>query len=152
MVYLASLRFAQIFAIAKASDIPIPLCVIATANNIGVNTMSKLFTQFFLVLVILSSVIGCANTGKLMKLQLDMTKEEVIRAMGEPDAARGSMRNKYDQVIEVWEYLLSKTDDDAFHGWKTPYWMYFYNGRLVQWGEAGDWKREADRIYEIRFR
>jgi hypothetical protein len=21
----------------------------------------------------------------------------------------------------------------------------------AQWGEAGDWRREADRIYEIRF-
>ena len=114
--------------------------------------MSKMFMQSFLVLVVLSFVIGCATTGKLMKLQLGMTKEEVVRVMGEPDAARGSMRNKYDQVIEVWEYLLFKTDEDAMYGRKTPYWLYFYNGRLVQWGEAGDWQREADRIHEIRFR
>jgi hypothetical protein len=32
------------------------------------------------------------------------------------------------------------------------YWMYFYDGKLVQWGEAGDWQREADQIYEMRFR
>ena len=32
-----------------------------------------------------------------------------------------------------------------------PYWLYFVNGRLAQWGEAGDWRREADRIYEFRF-
>jgi len=31
------------------------------------------------------------------------------------------------------------------------YWLYFVNGRLVQWGEAGDWRREVDRIYEVRF-
>ncbi len=33
----------------------------------------------------------------------------------------------------------------------TSYWLYFYDGKLVQWGQAGDWKKEADRIYEINF-
>jgi hypothetical protein len=36
-------------------------------------------------------------------------------------------------------------------GKEVPYWFYFVDGRLAQWGEAGDWRREADRIYEIRF-
>lgn len=105
-----------------------------------------------IIIIQLSIYNGCASTGKLLKLQLDLTKEQVIKALGKPDAARGSMRNKYDQVIEVWEYLLSKTDDDAFLGRYTPYWLYFYNGKLVQWGESGDWRSEADRIYEMRFR
>jgi hypothetical protein len=95
--------------------------------------------------------VACATTGKLMNLQLQQTKQEVQTAMGKPTAARGSMTNKYGQVIEVWEYALYKTGDDAFYGNRTFYWLYFYNGKLVQWGEAGDWKREADRIYEIRF-
>ena len=94
---------------------------------------------------------GCATTGKLMNLELQQSKQEVMTAMGKPTAARGSMTNKYGQVIEVWEYALYKTSDDAFYGNPTFYWLYFYNGKLVQWGEAGDWKREADRIYEIRF-
>jgi hypothetical protein len=104
------------------------------------------------ILLSLFFLVGCATTGKLIKLNLDMTKEQVINTIGKPDAARGSMRNKYDQVIEVWEYLEYKTDDHAFYGITTPYWLYFYNGRLVQWGQAGDWKQEADRIYEMRFR
>ena len=28
----------------------------------------------------------------------------------------------------------------------------FVDDKLVQWGEAGDWQKEADRIYELRFR
>jgi hypothetical protein len=95
--------------------------------------------------------VACATTGNLRKLELGMTKDEVVDKLGEPAAARGSMRNKYDQVIEVWEYQLVKPDDAAYHI-TTEYWMYFYSGKLVQWGEAGDWKREADRIYEIRYR
>jgi len=39
----------------------------------------------------------------------------------------------------------------ATPGKEKPYWLYFADGRLGRWGEAGDWRREADRIYEIRF-
>jgi len=79
-----------------------------------------------------------------------------MEILGEPDAARGSIRNKYGQVIEVWEYEKQKRDTrrgNIYTGLApTMYWLYFYDGRLVQWGEAGDWKAEADRIYEMRFR
>ena len=95
---------------------------------------------------------GCATTGKLMKLQLELTKNEVIERIGPPTAARGSITNKYGQVIEVWEYGLYKTVEDALNNDETYYWLFFYDSKLVQWGEAGDWEREADRIYEMRFR
>ena len=36
-------------------------------------------------------------------------------------------------------------------GKEQPYCLYFADGRVAQWGEAGDWRREADRIYEFRF-
>jgi hypothetical protein len=71
--------------------------------------------------------------------------------MDRPTAARGSMTNKYGQVVEIWEYGLYK-QVDAFHGRYTYYWLYFHDNKLVQWGEAGDWQKEADRIYEMRFR
>lgn len=32
------------------------------------------------------------------------------------------------------------------------YYLYFYNGELIQWGRPQDWQKEADRIYEVRFR
>jgi len=115
--------------------------------------MNSNFFRFFGGIVLcIFLVVGCATTGKLMKLNLQMTKPEIISAIGNPTAARGSMTNKYGQVIEIWEYALYKTDDDAFFGRPTFYWLYFYDGKLVQWGEAGDWQREADRIYEMRFR
>lgn len=113
---------------------------------------SERFRFFGILVLYLFLVVGCATTGKLMKLNLQMTKPEVISSIGNPTADRGSMTNKYNQVIEVWEYALYKTDDDAFYGRPTFYWLYFYDGKLVQWGEAGDWQKEADRIYEMRFR
>jgi len=108
----------------------------------------KKILYFILILIFL---IGCATTGKLMNLRLKMFKDDVISVMGNPTAVRGSMTNKYGQVIEVWEYALYRTGDDAFYGIPTYYWLYFYDGNLVQWGQAGDWQREADRIYEMRF-
>lgn len=94
---------------------------------------------------------ACASTGKLMNLELQQSEQQVLKSMGKPTAARGSLTNKYGQVIKVWEYSLFKTSDDAFYRNPTLYWLYFYEGKLVQWGEAGDWNREANRIYEIRF-
>jgi hypothetical protein len=79
--------------------------------------------------------------------------------------------NKYGQRVEVWEYQLSTSSQSAQKlglGALTMgmsllipdrnqilgsyYWLYFVDDRLAQWGQAGDWAREADRIYEIQFR
>lgn len=106
----------------------------------------------FVYVLLLLLLVNCATSGKLIRLQLQMTKSEVTKAIGNPTAARGSITNRYGQVIEVWEYALFKSDNDAFFERRTFYWLYFFDNRLVQWGEAGDWQREADRIYEIRFR
>jgi len=52
----------------------------------------------------------------------------------------------------VWEYRLFKTSHAAFTDRPTYYWLYFCEDELVQWGEAGDWEKEADRIYDMRFK
>jgi hypothetical protein len=128
-----------------------------------------------IVLLLCLGLSGCMTTStrKLREISLDLTKDEVVKRLGEPTAVRGAIRNKYNQNIEVWEYRLSKSQAGKFWGdvgasiltfgiWGiqayedsqsniTNYWLYFYDGRLVQWGQAGDWKREADRIYEINF-
>jgi hypothetical protein len=100
-----------------------------------------------------------------------MSKAEVTYVMGNY-TVRGAVQNKFGQTVEVWEVQLSQpktateiagqvTVAALTFGLTAPvllvpasyknYWLYFVNGRLVQWGEAGDWRREADRIYEVRF-
>lgn len=94
----------------------------------------------------LTVLVGCLTSARnLTRLRLDMPKSEVHSVLGEPTAARGSIRNKFGQVVEVWEYILDR--GGAPDG---TYWLYFHDDKLIQWGEAGDWKREADRIYELR--
>ena len=106
------------------------------------------------------------------EISLGYVKKQVLEEIGEPTVARGAITNKFGQCIEVWEYKLAlPTDETAgtiigksvitfatlgmgavlFKGERKNYWLYFMNDKLVQWGEAGDWRREADRIYEVQF-
>ncbi|MDZ7378816.1 MAG: hypothetical protein ONB06_05645 [candidate division KSB1 bacterium] len=101
-----------------------------------------------------------------------MSKNEVVAVLGEPAAARGAIRNKFNQIIEVWEYTFALPSQDSvgqiagkvaltvvtagvgavmFRPEKKNYWLYFLDDALVQWGEAGDWRTEPERIYEFRF-
>jgi len=127
-------------------------------------------------IVLLSFVTSCVSSvtssGKLRQVSLGMSKEEVVANLGEPTVARGAIRNKFNQVIEVWEYTLALPSQDStgqivgktvftvvtfgigaatFKSEKKNYWLYFLNDELVQWGEAGDWKKEPERIYEFNF-
>ena len=129
--------------------------------------------SFLLVLVLLLS--GCAtihSTKKLRRASLGMSKEEIVKVIGEPTVVRGAIINKFNQTVEVWEYKMDKGKtageigvQAAFaivsFGLLSPalfvpgeiqhYWLYFYDNKLVQWGQAGDWGKEADRIYEFNF-
>lgn len=99
--------------------------------------------KFGILIMALYLFLGCA--GRLMDLHLGMTKSDVVSKIGKPVSARGSITNKHGQVVEVWEYWFYKGPQPA------DYWLYFVENKLVQWGEAGDWQKEADRIYEIKF-
>lgn len=128
-----------------------------------------------LVLLLCLGLAGCAtvqSARKLRQINLGMSKEKIVETMGEPTVVRGAITNKFNQVVEVWEYKIDKGKSakrragEVFftlttfgfgspvlltHGEICNYWLYFHDNKLVQWGQAGDWKAEADRIYEINF-
>lgn len=134
--------------------------------------------QILIVAVTIAAFLtaGCAgntpNSSQLRQISLGMSKNEVVNSLGEPAVVRGSIRNKFGQVIEVWEYKFSLPSSDSagqvagkaaltvitfgigaatFKSEKKDYWLYFQDNKLAQWGEAGDWKKEPDRIYEYNF-
>jgi hypothetical protein len=114
--------------------------------------MKAVLYGLLLVTLILSA---CApRATNLSRISLDMSKNEVRRQIGEPHVVRGSIRNKYSEVIDVWEYHFYRYAGaiEGVSPYYDPYWLYFVNDTLVQWGQAGDWSKEADRIYEVRFR
>lgn len=128
------------------------------------------------IFVIFASLTGCVSrvpsSSQLRQVSLGMSKNEIVTSIGEPSVARGSIRNKYNQAIEVWEYTFALPSKDSagqvtgkaaltvltagigavlFEPEKKDYWLYFLDDTLVQWGEAGDWNKEPERIYEFDF-
>jgi hypothetical protein len=120
---------------------------------------------------------GCAEyleKKDLDVLTINMPREDVISRLKIAGMARGSIVNKFGQVIEVREYQLDNGRDAAdvgvdvvlaictlgitlpasltAHGHIDTYWLYFCEGRLVQWGKAGDWDQTQKSVYEIRYR
>ena len=132
-------------------------------------TLLLIVTAIFSLCIVSACV---TSSEKLVDVQLGMTKGQVRQVLGDPTVARGAIRNKFGQVIEVWEYRLALPSSDtpgqvigksmftvitlgigagSFKGERRDYWMYFLGDQLVQWGEAGDWSREPDRIYQFNF-
>lgn len=113
----------------------------------------KCFYPLILTTIIAIFFIGCAGATdtKLSDVSLGMSKSQVKEVMGNPDVVRGSVINKYNQVIEVWQYKLY-SDWMRMEKNAEIYWLYFADGKIYQWGQAGDWEVESKNLYEIRVR
>lgn len=100
--------------------------------------------------VFLSSCGRYATEKDFDGIALYMNKQDVIEKMSANGIARGSIINKYGQQIEVREYEVK-----VFRPWigtnVDSYWLYFCNGKLVQWGMAGDWAEAQRVVYDINF-
>ena len=80
------------------------------------------------------SLSACANWNvDVGRLQLGMEPEAVREAIGKPFQIRASKIYEGEEFSEVWEYL-----PPAFTWTPKTYWVYFENGKVVQWGEPGD--------------
>jgi outer membrane protein assembly factor BamE (lipoprotein component of BamABCDE complex) len=77
---------------------------------------------------------ACASWNvDVSKLQLGMEPEAVQEAIGKPFTIRASKVYEGEEWSEVWEYL-----PPVFTWTLKTYWVYFQNGKVVQWGEPGD--------------
>lgn len=128
--------------------------------------MKKIVLGVCMISFLLTSCSRYAKESDLDCIKIGMKKEKVMDGITQRGVMRGSLYNKYGDVIEVREYQISKNKDASFYvpiaiatlctfGIAAPlffielppdtYWMYFCNDKLIQWGKAGDWK-EAERI------
>lgn len=107
--------------------------------------MNRLF--YMLSLCTVFTACNSYKNIKLYRISPGMTKGEVVTTLGKaPDNIIGS-KNYPEGLLEVMQYSRK----DAWYGqMQEMYWLYFLNGRLIQWGRPGDWEREADKIYEYR--
>jgi len=119
-----------------------------------------------IILLLVSMMVGCASVGidkdeynqKIRNISIGTSKTDFYGNF--PDAVpRGA--KKYSQgTVEVLEVNVAH-----FSWWPTgnkkrnalgmeghPQWFYFYNDKLIQYGQPNDWPAEPDKIIEIRER
>jgi hypothetical protein len=94
----------------------------------------------FIIIIILALLVGCATSSRrLERVSLGMTKPQVIEALG--SSPRGVSAQ---QGIEMFRYKL---DDGGFM--LKEYWFYFDGGRLVHYGQAGDFNSAAPETKKL---
>lgn len=110
--------------------------------------MKKILVALSVILLIL--VQGCGTPSQRVgNLRLGMTPEEVLEEMGRPYAVRAAKLYRDGTFQEVWEYIPSIFSVALFADrYDKMYWIYFDDGRLVQWGEPGDFTGEEDMVME----
>lgn len=103
-------------------------------------------------------LLGCVSKPMIGKFEFRMTKDEVTKILGKPMVPRGVTFNKFDQVVEVFEYDeykpgddKSKTVTDTAFSKPTFFYLFFYKDQLVLWGESDDWRDSAKLLYETKF-
>ncbi len=77
---------------------------------------------------------GCvtATANKISGVQLGMTKEAVVRVMGNPTSTSAQGGSEY------LNFDLSETNNEAFIGWTKPYYVHLKNGKVESYGRDGD--------------
>lgn len=97
-----------------------------------------------LIVLVVAFVTGCASTPtKVKKLELGMTPEQVKKKAGEPYAIRAAKVYEDGHTEEVWEYVA------RFALYPKDYWVFFENGKVVQWGEPGDFSGMTTKSGEV---
>lgn len=89
-------------------------------------------------------LISCATSRKLNKISVGMTKEQTISILGQPVSVSSPGQNQ-----EFLNYRFSETDNDAFYGITTPYYVLIEYGRVKQFGRHGDFGVTKDQTINI---
>jgi outer membrane protein assembly factor BamE (lipoprotein component of BamABCDE complex) len=63
---------------------------------------------------------------------MGMTKDEVVTTIGKPTSISAKDNTEY------LNYRFSETDDHAFYGITTPYFVRLINGKVDSYGRTGD--------------
>ena len=76
-------------------------------------------------------LLGCATAHKINGVQLGMTKEEILTAIGKPVSISAKDGTEY------LNYRFSETDVHARRGRTTRYFVRLVNGKVDSYGRHG---------------
>jgi hypothetical protein len=101
--------------------------------------MNRVFVAVLLLIPMLLLTACATHSRNVSNLRLGMTPEEALDEMGRPYAIRSSKVFRDGTFTEVWEYIPGVFSVALFADrYDKSYWLVFDNGKLVQWGEPGD--------------
>ena len=86
---------------------------------------------------------GCATANKMSAIRIGMTKDDVAKAIGQPNSISAQGNSEY------LNYALSETGDDAFRGWTKSYYVRLINGKVESYGRTGDF--DSTKTPTVRF-
>lgn len=97
-----------------------------------------------IVMVLMMTMIGCANTSKMNRLSVGMAKSEAIAVMGQPTstAAHGG-------GIELLRYRLASTDSEAWQAMGEEYFVRIVDGKVDSYGKMGDFNSTKDPTINV---
>ena len=85
-------------------------------------------TRLLVLLLAAALMIGCAASAKKMnEVQLGMTEEQVIAAIGEPNSTSSTKG----EVLMKYRFRSSGL-------WTTTYYVRLHNGKVDAFGQVGD--------------
>lgn len=87
----------------------------------------------WVVLAVSVGSMGCANSHKMNRLAIGMTKGEVVKAMGKPTSTASPGPER-----QILVYNLYATGTDAYYGLSTEYFVEMIDGKVNRYGERGD--------------
>jgi hypothetical protein len=96
--------------------------------------------SFLIATIIITS---CATSGRINRINVGMTKNQVISTMGNPKSTSANGN------AEFLNYKLAETDDDAFYGNYTDYYVKLVNGTVESYGRLGDFNSTKDPTINV---
>lgn len=84
----------------------------------------------------------------LHRISLGNTKNEVVQALGNPATVAGAKQFP-GAVVEAWEYQRWREQLGPDYV-EERVWIYFLDGKVVQWAPPASFDAEAQRVYESR--
>jgi SmpA/OmlA family protein len=87
---------------------------------------------------------GCATAPKMNQLSVGMTKQEVVKIMGQPASTASPGHG-----IELLRYHLSETGDQAYYGFTQEYFVKLVGGKVDSYGKLGDFDSTKDPTLNV---
>jgi len=99
-----------------------------------------------LAVLLCLGLVGCATMAtNINSVQLGMSKDEVIKTMGQPVSTSAIKGTEY-LNYSLWE----KIDNTGFAGRYVPYYVSIKDGKVIAFGRTGDFDSTKDPTQVIK--